>query len=127
MTALNIVQITVNNQAVAIKPNSCSFTAGRGERTVRTKMSGRNLSTVASEDVETQTSMIKFTLLTETDTTDLVTSWQDNGDANGIVMQDVDGNTYTFNKAIITNDPEINSGVDAETEVEFTSSPLVKG
>ncbi len=127
MAALNVIQLTINNEAIGIKPNSFKFTTGRGERTVRTKMSGSNLSTVQSSDVETQVSMCKFTLLSETDTTAKLTEWQDNFDSNVVIAQDADGNTYTFTKAIITSDPEISAGVDGEVEIEFTSSPVVQG
>ena len=71
--------------------------------------------------------MAKFTLFSETDTASKVTEWQDNLDANVVIAQDNDGNTYTFNKAIITNDPEIAAGVDGEVEVEFRSSTVVLG
>lgn len=124
MAALNIIQLTINNEPIAIKPNSFSMTGGRGERHVRTKMSGANTDTVVSVDIETSKSMSKFTLLTETSTSTKIFEWQDNFDANVVVAQDDAGNTYTFNRAIITTDPEIQSGVDGETEVEFESSSV---
>ena len=43
MPGLNVVQLTVNNEAIGIKPNSFSYKTGRGERRVRTKMSGSNI------------------------------------------------------------------------------------
>ena len=128
MSALNIVQITVNNEPVGIKPNSFKFKAGVGDRTVRTKMSGNNIDTVVSTDVETSKAMCSFTLLTEADTAPTVIQWQDNLDANVVVGQDsFTGKTYTFNKAIIISDPEFGTGVDGETEVEFESTRVIVG
>ena len=127
MSALNIVQISVNNETIGIKPNSFSFTSGRGERQVRTKMAGSSTTTVVSQDVETQKSMPKFILITETDTPSKVIEWQDNLDSNVVTAIDVDGNTYTFNKAILTSDPEFVAAVDGETALEWESQVVVQG
>ena len=127
MPALNIVQLTVNNEPIGIKPNSFSFTDGRGDRTVRTKMSGNNSTTIASTDVETAISMCKFSLIMESSTPDTVIEWRDNIDANVVVAQDSStGKTYTFNRAIITTSPEFAAGADAEVEIEFQSARVVK-
>ena len=127
MAALNVVQIAVNNETIGIKPNSFVFTGGRGERTVRTKMTGSATTTVVSTDVETQKSMCNFTLITETDTPAKVFEWQDNLDSNVVTVIDDDGNTYTFNKAILTTDPQITAAVDGETPLEFESQVVVQG
>jgi len=127
MAALNIIQLAINNETIAIKPNSFSFTGGRGERTVRTKMTGSSVSTVISTDVETQKSMVKFVLISETTTAPKVFEWQDRFDENSLVAIDSEGNTYTFNRAILITDPEINAAVDAETAIEFESQSVVSG
>jgi len=127
MGALNVVQMTINNEAIGIKPNTFEFTPGRGDRRVRTKMSGNNKQTVLSVDKETEFSKVMFTLITETDTAKKIMEWQDNFDANVIVAQDDGGNTYTFNQAILLTDPSIKSGVDGETPIEFQSETVAKG
>jgi hypothetical protein len=128
MSALNVVQITVNNEPIGIKPNSFKFKPGIGDRNVRTKMSGNNIDTVVSTDIETAKGMCSFTLLTEGDTIATVTTWQNNLDANVVVGQDTEtGKTYTFTRAIIITDPEFGTGVDGETEIEFESSRVSQG
>ena len=63
-------------------------------------MTGSSTTTVVSTDVETQKSMCRFTLISETETPSKVFEWQDNLDSNVVTAIDSDGNTYTFNKAI---------------------------
>lgn len=127
MSALDAIQATINNVTYGVKPNSVTFTAGRGERMLRTKQSGSGVTNVVSKDAETQFSVVKFTLLSETDTPATVTEWQDNFDNNRIVLVDPDGNPYTFNRAVITADPEHGVGAEGEVEIEWNSEPMIQG
>jgi len=128
MSGFNVVQITVNNEPVAIKPNSFKFKPGVGDRNVRQKMSGNNIASVVTTDIETSKAMCSFTLLMEGDTVEKVVQWQDNVDANVVIGQDSEtGRTYTFVRAIIVTDPEFATGVDGEVEVEFESSRVAQG
>lgn len=126
MAALFAPTVVVNNVAVAIKPNSFSYTEGFGERKVRTSSAGgSSTSQVVSEDIETQMSTCKFTVYTTSDQVDAIRTWQTNLDANAIEVTDRGSFNRTFLNAIITNDPEVSLGVDGEVEVEFTSKRAV--
>lgn len=119
MPALVNPTVVVNNVPIYIKPNSFSYTEGAGERKVRPKTSGPGaIKNVITEDVETQFSMVKFTLLSETEAVDFHKDWLDRLDQNTIqaTLGDFD---RTFNRAIITTDTEISFGQDGEFEIEF--------
>ena len=55
--------IVINNIAVAIVPNSFSFTEGFGEQDIKVQSAGGgSVQTVLSSNVETNMSMVKFSL-----------------------------------------------------------------
>ena len=125
MGALSTPSIVINNTPVAIKPNSFSYTEGFGERNVRVASAGGNAKeTVVSENVETQMSMVKFTLFTTTGNLTLARQWANNKSANVIEASDV-GFTRSFTQAIITNDYEVAAGNDGEFELEFKTIAAV--
>lgn len=126
MPGLFAPTIVVNNATVAIKPNSFSYKEGFGERNVRVASTGGGgRSIVTTENVETQMGSCKFTLYTTADNIAAVRSWLANGSANMVEASDRSGWSRTFQQAIITNDPDLNLGVDGEIEVEFMSNPAV--
>lgn len=125
MGALSTPTIVVNNTPTAIKANSFSYTEGFGERNVRVASAGGNAKeTVVSENVETQMSLVKFTLLTTTENINFARQLANNKSANVIEASD-DGFTRTFTQAIITNDYEVAAGVDGEFELEFKTVAAV--
>jgi hypothetical protein len=125
MAAISTPAIVVNNTPVGIKPNSFTYTEGFGERNVRTASAGGSAKeTVVSENVETQMSTVKFTLFTTTDNLTLARQWANNKSSNVIEASDT-GFTRSFTNAIITNDFEVNAGVDGEFELEFKSDSAV--
>lgn len=125
MATLATPQIVVNNETIGIKPNSFTYTEGFGERKVRVKSTGGGQKEIiTTRDVETELSMCKFIIYAEDTPIETVRDWLANVDAN--VIQAADGNFQrTFTQAIITNNPEVNLGVDGEVEVEFQSAPAV--
>ena len=48
MPALSSPTIVINGDVIAIKPNTCKYTEGRGERIVRTQSTGGAYSITAS-------------------------------------------------------------------------------
>jgi len=125
MAALSTPTIVVNNTPVAIKPNSFSYTEGFGERNVRVASAGGSAKeTIITENVETQMSMVKFTLYTTTDNINLSRILAANLASNTIEVSD-NGFTRTFSRAIIVNDFEVSAGVDGEFELEFKTVAAV--
>lgn len=125
MAALSTPTIIINNTPLAIKPNSFSYTEGFGERNVRIASAGGSAKeTIITENVETQMSMVKFTLYTTTNNVGLARQLAANLDANTIEASD-SGFTRTFSRAIIVNDFEVSAGVDGEFELEFKTVAAV--
>jgi len=125
MAAISTPAIVVNNVPVGIKPNSFSYTEGFGERNVRVASAGGSAKeTIVSENVETQLSMVKFTLFTTSGNLTLAREWAANKGNNVIEASD-DNFTRSFTNAIITNDFEVSAGVDGEFEIEFKTTAAV--
>jgi len=122
-TALVNPNVTINNAAVLYEPNSISYTEGKGERTVRTHTTGGGQrETVVSEDISTQRSKVKFSILSTVENIKALKGWQELKDSNGITLSSK-GFTRTSPRAIIVNDPDVNISVDGMVEVEFESDP----
>jgi hypothetical protein len=125
MGGLSVPQILVNDEVVFIKPNSFTFSEGAGERNVRTKSGGAGaVVLVVTENAETQTSKVKFTLLTENSSLDKIVSWLNNFDNNRIEAGE-GSFARTFSQATITNDPEAGVGESGEVEVEWTTQRAI--
>lgn len=125
MTALATPQLIVNDIVFLIKPNSLSYTEGFGERKVRVKSAGGGSKViVVTRDLESEYSMVKFTAFTEDVSIETIRGWQEKLAANTIRFSDA-GLQRAVTQAIVTNDPEINFGVDGEIDIEFQGNPAV--
>lgn len=115
--------IEVNDAAIAIVPNSCSYKKGKGDTKVRAQSAGGNsIDIVRTEDAETKISMVKFKLYNTRSNVALFTEWQDSVDGNTINLSD--GNFIeSFREMFVTTDPEVSLGADGELEVEFMGRP----
>ena len=93
--------------------------------TVRVKSGGGGAKKiVVTENAETQTSTVKFTLLTEDSAIKTVRGWLQLRDANRIEIVE-QGITRTFTQAIITNNPENAIGESGEIPLEWVSQAAV--
>lgn len=120
----------VNNEPVPIVPNSLTFTEGKGEQTMRAaSIGGAETEQVFSENVETNFSMVKFSVFNDPVSINLVRSWKANKNLNvvSVTGKTSDGEKLirTFNKAAILNDYEVALGSDTTIEIEFKSNPAV--
>lgn len=116
--------LSVNNIGWFIKPNSLSFKSGIGDRKVRTASAGGTLQTYVTEDIETQRGYLKCIVYTDVEAIRNIETAQLNFDTNAISWQE-HGESGSMTNATITNDPEINTGVDGETEIMFEGDPFV--
>jgi len=125
MVALNGVQLAVNDNVIDYLPNSLEYDDGFGERQQRIKTAGGGTrTTVATENLETKFGMVKFSLISEDDSADLVRTWLQNI-ANNSIRVTQPGSTFSrnFTNALITNNPKIQAAVDGVIEVEFQTDP----
>lgn len=122
--------IVVNNEPVAIVPNSVKFTEGDGEQTMRAASTGGGgLEQVYSDNLEGKFSMVSFAVFNDIQTVEDVRAWKKNRNLNVVVLTGTtpDGKTLrrTFNKAAILNNIEIALGSDTQIDIEFSSNAAV--
>lgn len=120
--------LRVNNETIGFKPNSISFKLGKGEKSVKGVSEGEGSSDVAmSENIEDRVGMIKFSLFSDPVLIELFNVWasQDINIGNDVKIFDRRFNA-TLVRGIVVNDPDINSGVDAEFEVDFKGPILIE-
>lgn len=128
--ALANVSVVVNNEPVAIVPNSFKYTEGKGEQTMRAASSGGGaVEQVFSENVEMNFSMVSFGLFNDIDSIETARSWKSSKNNNVVSFSGAtsDGKTIerTFTQSAILNDYEVELGADTNFEIEFKSNPAV--
>lgn len=124
-TKLSNPTVVINNNAVPIIPNTFSFTEGFGEQELKVQSSGGgSVQTVLSNNVETNMSMVKFSIHNTAELIDLARSWKVNANKNAITVTG-EGLTRAFNNAAVTNDYEVNLGADTTIDIEFKSDAAV--
>lgn len=126
---LSNVSVIVNNDLVAIIPNSFTFTEGLGEQTVRAASAGgAQVEQVYSDNVEMRYSTIKFDLPATIANIAKAREWKQNKNRNLLQMagKTVDGNiTRTFSQASLLSNYEIGVSSDGKLSLEWRSSPAV--
>lgn len=128
--ALADPSLVVNNEPVAIVPNSLKYTEGDGEQTMRAASTGGGgVEQVYSRNIETNFSKVMFEVYNDIDTIEDLRTWKKNLNANVVVItgKTPDGKALrrTFNKAAMLNDYEVELGSDSTISVEFSSSTSV--
>lgn len=128
--ALADPSIVVNNEPVAVVPNSVKFTEGAGEQTMRAASTGGGgIEQVFSKNVETNFSKIMFSVMNDIQTIEDIRGWKKNSNQNVVVLtgKTPDGKTLrrTFNQAALLNDYEVNLGADTTIDIEFSSNAAV--
>lgn len=119
--------VIVNNNTVAIVPNSAAYTEGFGEQKLRAASSGGGgSSTVYSQNIESYISMVKFAVYNTAANIEMIRGWKTNANANAITLSDaVSGWNRTFQNAALTNNYDVTLGADTVIECEFHSDPSV--
>lgn len=130
MQTLSDPSVVVNNEPIAIVPNSVKYTEGAGEQKMRAASTGGgNATQVYSDDVETNFSMVAFAIFNTPEFINLARTWKKNRNQNVVVISGKTANgdklRRTFNQAAILNDYEVNLGSDTTVELEFQSNPAV--
>ena len=124
--ALSNPTITINNLTTPIVPNTFTYKSGKGDRTVRTQSSGGgSVQNVFSTDIETNKSMVKFSIFNPKENIDKLEDWQDLLDGNAILVTAKNGFSKSFSNMTLITDPEIAFGSDTTIEVEFEGSPAI--
>lgn len=128
--ALSDVTVTVNNEPIAIVPNSFKFTEGFGEQTMRAASAGGgSVEPIYANNVEEAFSMCTFGLYNTIPDIEKARAWKANRDQNVVAMsgRTPDGLTInrTFSRAGLLSNYEVELGSDSTFELEFKSKPAV--
>ena len=128
-TQLADALVLINNDPVAIIPNTLTFTEGLGEQTIRAaSLGGGQVEQVYANNIESNFSTVKFEIPATVENIAAARSWKTNKNQNvvQIVGSTPEGSiTRTFTQAAILNDYEIGLGSDTNVPMEFKSNPAV--
>ena len=117
--------VEVDNETIAIIPNSLSYKKGLGDKDVKAQSAGGNaIEVVVTENAETKISMVKFKLFNTKANFDLLNAWLDKRTGFGIQLSEGDL-TESFRNMVTTTEPERMIGADGELEVEFKGQPVL--
>lgn len=129
MIQLTDATVLANNEAVAITPNSLSYTEGKGEQAIRPVSVGDGkVEQVFANNLESNMSKLKFSLPATVDNVKLALSWKTNRNQNvfQIAGSTADGDvTRTFTQAAVVNDYEVPFGTEADIEIEIMSNAAI--
>lgn len=114
--------VEINDDVIAIIPNSLSYKPGLGDKAAKAQSAGGNaISIVVTEDAETKISMIKFKLYNTPANLTRVKDW--NALYESTIRIYEDDVTESFADCVITTEPERAVGADGELEVEWNGAP----
>ena len=126
---LSNAQVLVNNDVVAIIPNTLSFTEGLGEQSIRAASSGGALTEqVFSDNVEMRYSTVKFEIPPTVENIGKARDWKVNKNQNLIQIagRTADGLiTRTFSQAALLSDYEVPLTSDGNITLEWRSNPAI--
>lgn len=121
--------VTVNNDPVAIIPNTLKYTEGKGEQKIRAaSVGGEQVEQVYSNDIETNFSQVMFEIPATVDNIAKARQWKTNKNQNivQVVGQTAEGSlTRSFTQAAILNDYEVELGSETNVSIEFKANPAV--
>lgn len=124
--------IRVNDETIAIVPNSVTVQMGFGETNVRAASSGGNsIETVHTSDAESKISMLSFDVYNTPEMIRKFSTWKNDVGANTAqVVGNLPGGAQ-FNVSManvsIVNDPEFELGADSVTSIEMKGDPAQIG
>lgn len=123
--------VRVNDETIAIVPNSLTAVLGGGEVNVRTASSGGGaVETVHTSDAESKISAVNFDIYNTPEMLRKISGWKN---AIGALTVQVVGKvpSGSFSMALanvsLTNDPEIGLSADGVTSLEFKGDPAQVG
>lgn len=127
-TTLSVPAIRVNNDLIAIVPNSFKYKSGDGEIKVRAgSTGGGGAKAVHSQDAEMMYSSVVFRIFPTINNIEILRTWKAGIAANTIdvlqegVSKDL---ALAFKNMSLTNDPDVEGGADTDIEMMFAGDKL---
>lgn len=111
--------IKINNETVAIVPNTFKFKGGFGESKLLPQSSGNGqVDTVFAENMEDKKSAVKFEMRVTSENIEYVKTLKQNKKNNAITAQE-DTTNLTFLNMALVNDPETTCSPEGKIEFHF--------
>ena len=120
--ALSNPVVEISNVIVDVVANSVSYKGGRGDKTVKSQLSGGIATPVTTVDASTKIGMVKMKMLSTKANIDKIEAWLASNSGLAIGLSEGAFNK-NFSNMTITNDPELALGVDSEIELDWQGSP----
>ena len=121
--------VTVNNDPVAVTPNSVMFTEGLGEQTIRAaSLGGAQVQPIYSKNIEQNFGSVTFEMPATVSNIARAREWKANDNENVVT---VTGSTpegilsRSFTQAAILNNYEVALGSETNIPIEFKSNQAV--
>jgi hypothetical protein len=116
--------IEVNDDTIAIVPNSFSYKPGKGDKGVKAQSSGGDgIEVVITENAETKKSMVKFKLYNTSRNLQLVKDWS--AQFSNTIRASEGDISESFRDMVITAEPERMIGAEGELEIEWEGAPTL--
>lgn len=127
--ALSAPSVIVNNQTIAIVPNSLKYDGGEGEISVRAASAGGgSITTVHTVNVETKIGKVMFDVYPDTEIDALISQWKENVGGNSIQAIQVNNNgksvTLAWDNMSLVNSVERQASADGVVSLEFNGDPM---
>lgn len=128
-TQLADALVTVNNEPLAIIPNSLKYTEGKGEQTIRAASAGGGeVEQIYANNVESNFSMVSFDMPATVENIGRALDWKVNRNLNVVTIagSTPEGTvTRTFTQAAILNDYEVPLGSETNVTIDFKANPAI--
>lgn len=129
MIQLADATVLVNDEVVAIMPNSLKITEGLGEQSVKAaSIGGGAVEQIFARDVETAIGKVMFDVPTTPETVALQRTWKVNGNQNVVQIagSTIEGTlTRTYTQAAMIGDPEIEFSTEGVINIEFAANQAI--
>lgn len=117
--------IVINNIPISIQANSAAYDDGLGEQSMRAQSAGGGaVDIVYSENVESNISMLKFSLANTATNIELARDWKKNRNANAATLTG-EGLSRSFNNMALLSKIENVLSSDGSIDIEFSGDPAV--
>jgi hypothetical protein len=122
---LSTPTVVINNEVIAIIPNSAEYTEGLGEQNFKVQSAGGgSLEPVYSDNAETKVTDFKFKLFSTVENIAKTRGWKGGGANNAISITQGDF-SRTISNAALTNNYTVQTRADGELDLEFKGSTSV--
>lgn len=128
-TQLADATVLVNNEPVAVIPNTVKYTEGLGEQSIRAASTGGGgVEQIYSNNIESNFSQVMFEVPATKENIERAREWKTNRNQNVVTIAGTtpEGDiTRSFTQAAILNDYEVELGSETNVSMEFKSNPAI--